>query len=84
MNTPRYENLPESDNTGYFTPCEITDCVGLTETCFFYEDKGKDLNEFYGRRWRVCFYYESHKAITRFFSSEESKNKFILKLKGGG
>ena len=81
---PRYESLPERENTGYFEPCQITDCFGLSEECFFYEDKGEDPNKSEGRRWRVCFYYESHKAITKFFSSEEGKDKFILKLKCGG
>lgn len=69
---------PTPANCGFFQPVEITDeFTGEPRLCFFYEDKGRD----YGfPRWRVCFYYASHLALTRFFESEAKKNAFLATL----
>lgn len=69
---------PTPANCAFFKRVEIVDdSTGMTHDCFFYEDKGRD----YGfPRWRVCFYYDSHLALTKFFASEADKNQFLASL----
>ena len=69
---------PTPPNCGFFEPTEIEDSFsGQRHRCFLYEDKGCDIGF---QRWRVCFYYKSHMALTKFFASEESKDRFIKSL----
>lgn len=71
---------PILPNCGFFAPTAIRDeFTGVDRECFFYEDKGRDISF---PRWRVSFYYASHMAITRFFSSEAAKDGFLAVLKG--
>lgn len=71
---------PTPPNCAFFKPTEILDELSarpVTRLCFFYEDKGRDIGF---PRWRVCFYYESHMALTKFFASESEKNDFLASL----
>ncbi len=71
---------PIPSNCAFFKPVEIVDELkspSVSRLCFFYEDKGRDVSF---ARWRVCFYYESHKALTKFFASEKAKNEFLSSL----
>lgn len=75
---------PTPPNCGFFKPVELTDDFDtnpIPRLCFFYEDHGQDQNKSYGvTRWRVSFYYASHFAITKFWTSEEGKNRFLATL----
>ncbi len=76
---------PIQPNCAFFKPVELEDDFDkkpVPRLCFFYEDKGRDpSSDQYGlERWRVCFYYESHLAITKFWRSEEQKNRFLATL----
>ena len=69
---------PTPPNCGFFAPTVLHDDFSDHDrTCFFYEDKGWDTSF---PRWRVCFYYESHKAFTKFFPTERSKVEFLAAL----
>lgn len=69
---------PLQPNCAFFKRVGIVDdFTGKTHECFFYEDKGRDISF---ARWRVCFYYESHMALTKFFASEAEKSTFLAVL----
>lgn len=69
---------PTPANCGFFARTIIRDEFSNQDReCFFYEDNGKDSGF---PRWRVCFYYASHLALTKFFASEAEKDRFIASL----